>query len=602
MSSVSLAALRDAEITLRPHEAVAIAQLLIHHPEASAAVARPPYGPPTPESVEVDSDGTVVCTCSASTPAVSEVAILLHALLPPDTTRAPGGLRYAIHRALLEVEAPPFDSIEDFSRALARFERGDRAEVVRGLVERAMAPTAAFNGPERFAPIPIPISKREAAKNPRVERRRAGPGADELRRQLREADRQFYEALVVFDNELPPSDLRASASDDVRRGGLGWRVPAMIGAALAASIAVISVAQVVPRHRTPASSSTTVVSRQPAEPSRAPVAAPAAVRPAPVVHAQPGTKDPGEIARPRSSDAVSPRPTSARPPRKASENTDTLTGPDLDALVPVLDAQRRPVFSPAFASNGTAMFFHTGRSADPRSALMSVDIASPDLRVVSIVDDGARNYHVQPSPDDRHIAFDSDRDGERGVYVANRDGSRVRRVSGPGYAAVPTWAPDSRRLAFVRAEPDNPKVWNLWLLTLDTGELRRLTHYSFGQTWSASWFPDGQHVCYTHEAKLVVLDLATRGSRQFDSPVARRIVRTPAVSPDGSKVVFQVYRDGVWLLDLSDGSMRPLLRDPTAEEFAWAPDGRRVAFHSRRDGQWGIYLLAPPPTRETVQN
>ena len=79
-------------------------------------------------------------------------------------------------------------------------------------------------------------------------------------------------------------------------------------------------------------------------------------------------------------------------------------------------------------------------------------------------------------------------------------------------------------------------------------------------------------------------------------------VRTPAVSPDGTKVVYQVYRDGVWLLDLTDSSMRPLLRDPTAEEFAWAPDGRRVAFHSRRDGQWGIYLLAPGPDRETLQN
>ena len=51
------------------------------------------------------------------------------------------------------------------------------------------------------------------------------------------------------------------------------------------------------------------------------------------------------------------------------------------------------------------------------------------------------------------------RDGNPEIYVANRDGSRVRRVSGPGYAAVPTWAPDSRRLAFVRAEPNNPKVW-----------------------------------------------------------------------------------------------------------------------------------------------
>ena len=26
------------------------------------------------------------------------------------------------------------------------------------------------------------------------------------------------------------------------------------------------------------------------------------------------------------------------------------------------------------------------------------------------------------------------------VYVANRDGSGVRRISGPGYAALPTWS------------------------------------------------------------------------------------------------------------------------------------------------------------------
>ena len=602
MSAVSLAALRDAGVGLLPHEAVAIAQLLIRHPDVSEPVAHAPYGPPTPESVEVEADGSVLCTCSATTPAVSEVAILLNALLPPEITRVPGGLRYAIGRALLEVDAPPFDSIEDFSRALARFERGDRREVVRGLVERSFTFAPAYADPP-FSPAPAVIAREQAPKpEPFVERRRAGPRADELRRQLRDADRQFYEALVVFDDDQEPRPVAPPR----------WRAPAVVGAALAASIAIISVAQIVPRHRPAARAAADSAASRPApKPAReaqtptrgAQTPAPVVVR-TPAVHtAAPAQQQPVvDRERRQRSDTVAPAQTPPRAPRKAPEMTDTLSGPDLDALVPSLDAQRRPVFSPAFASNGTAMFFHTGRTAGTRSALMAVDIASPDLRVVSIVDDGARNYHVQPSPDDRFIAFDSDRDGERGVYVANRDGSRVHRVSGSGYAAVPSWAPDSRRLAFVRAEPANPKVWNLWLLALDTGELQRLTHYSFGQTWSASWFPDGRRICYSHQDKLVVLDLATKGMRQYDSPVPRRLVRTPAVSPDGSKVVFQVYRDGVWLLDLTDASTRLLLRDPTAEEFAWAPDGRRVAFHSRRDGQWGIYLLAPPADRETLQN
>jgi Tol biopolymer transport system component len=167
----------------------------------------------------------------------------------------------------------------------------------------------------------------------------------------------------------------------------------------------------------------------------------------------------------------------------------------------------------------------------------------------------------------------------------------VRRISGPGYAAVPSWAPDGRRVTYVRAEPNNPKVWNLWIQGLDEAPARRLTNYHYGQPWTASWFPDNRRVSYTHEDELVVLDVETGRTRQFSSPVKGRIVRTPAVSPDGKKVIFQVYRQGAWMLDVADGSMIRVLTDPTAEEFAWSPDGSRVAFHSRRDGQWGIYIL-----------
>jgi hypothetical protein len=60
------------------------------------------------------------------------------------------------------------------------------------------------------------------------------------------------------------------------------------------------------------------------------------------------------------------------------------------AVVRAVDSLQRPVFSPAFASNGTAMFFQDGRTSAPHSALMSVNTASDDLRVMTIVDDGSR--------------------------------------------------------------------------------------------------------------------------------------------------------------------------------------------------------------------
>jgi dipeptidyl aminopeptidase/acylaminoacyl peptidase len=264
--------------------------------------------------------------------------------------------------------------------------------------------------------------------------------------------------------------------------------------------------------------------------------------------------------------------------------------PQSSRAAATIDRRRRPALPAAFASNASAMFVQSGTTSTPPGSLLSD--GDEELEVMMIADDGAKNFHVQPSPDGRTVAFDSDRDGERGVYVANRDGSFVRRVSGAGYAAMPTWSPDSQQLAFVRAEPGRRSVWNLWLLSLDSGEQRRLTRYRSGQTWRASWFRDGRQVAYTHGDALVILDLQGGLTQEFKSPIRGRPVRMAAVSPDGRHVIFQVDRHGVWLLDLNDGAMRCALADPTAGEFAWTSDERRFVFHSRRTGEWGMWVMA----------
>ena len=249
------------------------------------------------------------------------------------------------------------------------------------------------------------------------------------------------------------------------------------------------------------------------------------------------------------------------------------------------------VYSPTFAAAGTAVFYHAqgaGRSSLHRA---DTDGDGSVLRITRIVDDAANNHHVRPSPDGSRIAFDSDRDGVRGVYVANSDGTQVRRISPEGYAAVPSWSPDGRTLAFVRES--RPKVWNLWTVDVASGELRQITNHRYGQPWGASWFPDGRRIAYSHEERLVIRDLATGQERAFSTPVQGHLVRTPAVSPEGRRIVFQVRRSGTWLLELPGGAMRKILDDPSAEEYTWAPDGKRVAYHSRRSGTWGVWVMAP---------
>ena len=238
------------------------------------------------------------------------------------------------------------------------------------------------------------------------------------------------------------------------------------------------------------------------------------------------------------------------------------------------------------------MFYHADGGDSSAIMRADTDATGAVLRVTSIVNDDAKNFHARPSPDGSRIAFDSDREGERAVYVADADGRNVKRVSGSGFAAVPSWSPDGRTLAFVRAEPRRPKVWNIWLRDMDSGETRRLTSHSVGTPWGAAWFPDGRRIAYSHEERLVIRSLDSREEQVFSTPRKGHLVRTPAVSPDGRNVMFQVHRDGAWLLDVGEGAMRKILADPTAEEFTWSPDGRRVAYHSRKAGGWGVWMMA----------
>jgi hypothetical protein len=173
----SIAELQEAGVTLEVNEAVAIAQQLIRSlREADGRGVEPPYGPPAPSNVFLNADGSVTCRGCDTIPAVFDVAIFLDALLPP-SPRAPGGLRYAVARAMLAVDVAPFDSMEEFSQALAKYEIGPREEVVRRLLQRS--------------------SSRIVASLPTKDRRQPGASVAELRRELRETDLLLYQQRIA---------------------------------------------------------------------------------------------------------------------------------------------------------------------------------------------------------------------------------------------------------------------------------------------------------------------------------------------------------------------------------------------------------------------
>jgi transcriptional regulator with XRE-family HTH domain len=630
---ISLADLSAAGIRLRPIEAVTVARELILRASQGSLP-----GIPSAHVVRFTADGDILIEGPvAAGRSVERAARLLEAMLPgfdaPPEFRAPGALRLVLARASGTLDLPAYATLSAFAEALARFGAADPRTIVRDVAagwSNAVREAEAVDNETSEEAAVADVNQEITVSDLRRARRATGLTLAEIAERsripvslLRELEWGYFvnwpsgpygrTQLIRYARAAGLDDqvvIRAVQPELAAAGrsleGGTWEVQAAEPASLvpiARSAALAPIADARPRRTSRwlaalAIPALVAIGLVPAmwnaddEPAEVPAAQVAADRPlpptAPVEQAadRPAAKGRDVVAD------VPPARTAARDTSSAAPATTAMDGGSETQARPA-PLRANAAFSPAFASVGSAMFYHA--EGNGTSAIMRADTdgSGAVLRITRVVDDNSQNFHARPSPDGSQIAFDSDRDGERAVYIADASGRNVRRVTGEGFAAVPSWSPDGRHLAYVRAEDGRPRVWNLWTVDLENGETKRLTEHRFGQPWGAAWFPDGDSIAYSHEDRLVVRSVAGGKQRIYPSPRKGRLLRTPAVSPDGRKIIFQVHRDGAWLLDLSDGSMRKILSDPTAEEFTWAPDGKQVAYHSRQTGKWGVWIMAP---------
>ena len=81
--------------------------------------------------------------------------------------------------------------------------------------------------------------------------------------------------------------------------------------------------------------------------------------------------------------------------------------------------------------------------------------------------------------------------------------------------------------------------------------------------------------------------------------------RYPAISPDGSTIVF-TYRGNLYLVPTAGGNAMALTSHPAHDyKPVWSNDGRRIAFASDRHGNFDIYVVPATggePTRLTFHS
>ena len=89
---------------------------------------------------------------------------------------------------------------------------------------------------------------------------------------------------------------------------------------------------------------------------------------------------------------------------------------------------------------------------------------------------GTQNWLPALSPDGTRIAFTSSRDGNPELYVMNRDGSNIRRLTNnPAIDTTPTWSPTGAQIAFTSDRTGSPQIY---VMGADGLNLRRVTSES----------------------------------------------------------------------------------------------------------------------------
>ncbi|NBC87305.1 MAG: hypothetical protein GVY25_14055, partial [Bacteroidetes bacterium] len=127
---------------------------------------------------------------------------------------------------------------------------------------------------------------------------------------------------------------------------------------------------------------------------------------------------------------------------------------------------------PDWAPSGKRLVFQWGPETDSEDQIWAADTSRTDSTKLTD-NDFVSNRDPAWSPNGEWIAWSPGTDEGLAVSVMRADGSDPKRlVEAP--AAEPSWAPDSKRLVFIKPDPETGRT-ALWTIRRDGTDLRQIT-------------------------------------------------------------------------------------------------------------------------------
>ena len=219
------------------------------------------------------------------------------------------------------------------------------------------------------------------------------------------------------------------------------------------------------------------------------------------------------------------------------------------------------------------------------------------------------DFNPAISRDSKNLAFVSDRDGNREIYIADlswMDGYSQWRVSNLINISnsiendwTPVFSPFEDIIAFSVYFPENDN-YDIFIMDYD-GKNKQNVSNSSSYDQFPQFSPDGSFIIYQGYEKGMmeiyftnILDKnrinLTKNNNSNDI-----ISHGNAFSPDGQSIVFTSERDGnrnIYLMNINGSNIEQLTNhDSNDYEPTFSPDGELIIFTSERDNNREIYSI-----------
>ena len=211
-----------------------------------------------------------------------------------------------------------------------------------------------------------------------------------------------------------------------------------------------------------------------------------------------------------------------------------------------------------------------------------------------LTNDKSDNFLPFWSADGNQILFSSNRKGNWEIYIMNSDGGKERRLTDDNFDNFnPSLSPDGSRIAF---DSDRNGSVEIYVMNADGSEINRITNYQF-MNHQPSWSPDGKWITFSsnRDGNWEIYFMMANGSKQNRLTNNSLQDVEPSWSPNGSQIAFSSNRDGKWEIYImnTDGSNQTRLTNNKYGNFrpSWSPDGSRIAFSSNHNSNWEIYIM-----------